>query len=79
MYKIHLMVILLIALGGYIVIPSKGEVSMPLFYGCFGVMLLSNYIYFKAKKKENYLDFDSLDNHNLFFTLRSSFLIHYLI
>ena len=25
------------------------------------------------------LDFDSLDNHNLFFTLRSSFLVHYLI
>jgi hypothetical protein len=54
------MVILLLALGVYFVIPSKGEVSMPLFYGCFGVMLLSNYIYFKAKKKENYLDFDSI-------------------
>lgn len=60
MYKIQLMVILLLALGVYFVIPSKGEVSMPLFYGCFGVMLLSNYIYFKAKKKENYLDFDSI-------------------
>ena len=60
MYKIQLMVILLLALGVYFVIPSKGEVSMPLFYGCFGVMLQSNYIYFKAKKKENYLDFDSI-------------------
>ena len=44
MYKIQLMVILLLALGVYFVIPSKGEVSMPLFYGCFGVMVLSNYI-----------------------------------
>lgn len=44
----------------YLFIPVKGEVSLSLFYVCFSLMLLSNFIYFKAKQKQNYLDFDTL-------------------
>lgn len=58
--KIMLLILLLIALGVYFFTPTNGTVSMPLFYGCFGLMLLSNYIYFKGKKKSNYLDFDTI-------------------
>lgn len=41
-------------------IPLKGVVSLPLFYVCFSLMLLSNYIFFNGKKKKNYLDFDTI-------------------
>jgi len=59
-HKIGLLIVLLIALGIYFFTPMRGIVSMPLFYTCFGLMLMANYIYFKAKKKTNYLDFDTI-------------------
>lgn len=59
-HKIGLLIVLLIALGIYFFTPMRGIVSMPLFYTCFSLMLISNYIYFKGKKKSNYLDFDTI-------------------
>jgi len=44
----------------YIFQPVSSEVSMPLFYLIFIVMLISNIIYFRTKKKLNYLDFDTI-------------------
>lgn len=58
--RIMLFCLLMISLVLYILIPKKSEVSMTLFYSNFALMLFSSYIYFKAKKKKNYLDFDSL-------------------
>lgn len=59
-HKIGLLILLLITLSVYFFTPTKGTVSMILFYVCFSLMLISNYIYFKAKKKSNYLDFDTI-------------------
>jgi len=36
------------------------EVSMKLFYSIFVMMVISNIIYFKAKNKSNYFDFDTI-------------------
>lgn len=58
--KIMLSSLLILSLLIYVLIPLKSEVSMPLYYSSFILMLFSNYIYFKAKKKKNYLDFDTL-------------------
>lgn len=52
--------LLSVTLGIYLFTPVEGPVSMSLFYVCFGLMLLSNYIYFTAKKKSTYLDFDAI-------------------
>ncbi len=58
--KVLLIIILIFTLGLYLITPMKEKVSMPFFYLCFCVMLLSNYIYFRAKRKLNYLDFDTI-------------------
>lgn len=60
MPKTMIITLLVLILVVYFITPIREKVSMPLFYICFGVMLLSNYIYFKAKKKVNYLDFDTI-------------------
>lgn len=58
--RIILFSLLMVSLALYILTPKRSEVSMALFYSSFILMLFSCYIYFKAKKKKNYLDFDSL-------------------
>ncbi|MFD2554226.1 O-antigen polymerase [Sphingobacterium tabacisoli] len=58
--RILLSTLLFLTLVFYLIIPFRSVVSMPLFYTCFSLMLLSNYIYFKAKQKKNYLDFDTI-------------------
>lgn len=58
--RIILFSLLVLSLLIYILIPTKSEVCMPLFYFDVILVLLCNYIYFRAKKKKNYLDFDSL-------------------
>lgn len=59
-YKILMVLLLLLSLGIYIVLPKHANVSMPLFYYCFVMMLISNIIYFRSKRKKNYLDFDTI-------------------
>lgn len=59
-YRFILISFFLLTLIVYLFIPNRGEVSMPLFYISFSGMLLSNLIYFKAKRKINYLDFDTI-------------------
>lgn len=58
--RFFLFFLLIISLALYGLTPKYSSVSMPLFYFCFLLMLLSNYIYFRAKKKKNYLDFDTI-------------------
>lgn len=55
-----LFLLLVVSVVIYIFIPKQSNVSMPLFYICFILMLISNYIYFRAKKKKNYFDFDTI-------------------
>lgn len=58
--EFSLFLLLLLSFVLYALIPRQSDVSLPLFYICFILMLFSNYIYFKAKKKKNYLDFDTI-------------------
>lgn len=52
--------LLLLFLVAFFLLPRKSEVSMGLFYFCFGIFVYTSYIYFKSKHKINYFDFDTL-------------------
>lgn len=47
-------------LGLYWLTPKHSSVSIPLFYFTFGLLLVSLILYFRAKRKRNYWDFDTL-------------------
>jgi len=58
--NLFLLLLLFISVATYIFQPVSANVSMPLFYGIVAIMIVSNVIYFKTKKKLNYLDFDTI-------------------
>lgn len=58
--RMYLSFLLILSLSAYIVMPKQSEVLMIVFYAIFALMSLSLYIYFKAKKKANYLEFDTI-------------------
>jgi len=57
---LFLLSLLITTITVYVFQPIKSEVSMPLFFTIFVVMAISNIVYFKTKKKRNYLDFDTI-------------------
>jgi oligosaccharide repeat unit polymerase len=57
---LFLLLLLVISIVLYALEPIQSAVSMPLFYTVFILMIITNIIYFKAKKKFNYLDFDTI-------------------
>jgi hypothetical protein len=52
--------LLILLTGLYVLVPKQSNVSMSLFYAIFILMVVSNFVYFKTKKKSNYLDFDTI-------------------
>jgi oligosaccharide repeat unit polymerase len=55
---IALLILFLVSIGMAIFVPS--EVSKPYIYVCFVLFLLSTFLYYSCKKKDNFLDFDTI-------------------
>lgn len=57
---VFLLFLLIISILIYVLTPKQSLVSLPLFYTTFVLLVISLIAYFKTKKKNNYLDFDTI-------------------
>lgn len=53
-------VLLITSIIAYIVLPTKMDFSMSLYYATFSISIVSFFLYFKYKNKSNYFDFDTI-------------------
>lgn len=63
MKSIHFKIIIILlccCLLLFCLMPTKSNVSMSIFYGCFTIYVYATYLYFKMKNKRNFFDFDTL-------------------